>query len=175
MINLLPPNLISNKGIFKQAKAIRSLTLVAIIVFLVFGLGVGGLILLGSSQLSSLIAQNNALKESIRERETTEQKMVLLKDRVGKIKIVKNLESSEEEIVGVTALLTTISAPSVVSELTFDAKKVDLSLIFKAPSDLSAFLRSLVNNKVFDSVVLTSFGFNPSNGYILSLRLSKNI
>lgn len=175
MINLLPPDLISNKGIFKQAKAIRSLTLVSIIVFLIFGLAVGGIILLGSAQLRSLTSQNNALKENIREREETEQKMVLLKDRIGKIKIAKNLESSKEELAGATTLLATITAPSVVSELTFDAKKVDLSLIFKTSSDLSAFLRGLANNQDFDSVILTSFGFNPSNGYILSLRLSKNI
>lgn len=173
MINLLPPELTVAKGISKVAKSIRQVTFIALIVYILFGLGLLAFFLFSSSELNSLTKKEDGLKNDIKARETTEQRLVLLKDRVGKIKTALSVESASEEVVGIANLLPLIGASSQLNEVVVDSKKVDLSLVVRSSAELSSFLRSLPTQKDFTNITLTSFGFNPANGYILGLRLSK--
>ncbi|KKR85150.1 MAG: hypothetical protein UU32_C0037G0009 [Candidatus Woesebacteria bacterium GW2011_GWB1_41_10] len=171
MINLLPPEL-KTGGIFGKAiKAVRSLTLILLSLFLVFGFGVAGFFILSSIELRNLTANGTSLKEQIKVLEVTEQKMVLLKDRIGKIRTAMNSPSVISGFEGVNLILSSLSSDSSVSELAVDSTKIDLSLAFRSPGDLSGFLTNLKNSTFFKSIVLTSFGFNPQTGYLVAVRL----
>lgn len=175
MINLLPPELSSNKTLAKISKSVRSITLIALVVFIVTGLGILGIFIVSSLEVRSLTSRKDSLTAEIKARETTEQKLVLLKDRVAKIKVVKAAETAGDEVVGVSKVLSFLGGNSSVSELAFDAQKADLTILFKNSSDLGSFLKSMSDALPFKSVVLTSFGFNPSTGYLVSLRLSQEV
>jgi hypothetical protein len=136
--------------------------------------GAGAIMLISSIELNSLKSRGDSLKVSIRNLEVTEQKTVLLKDRISKIGQIRSTENSNDEINLISGLISGIQGTSYVSEVSLDSQKIDLSLVFRNSSDLSNFLKGLVSNKPFSSVVLSSFGFTPANGYILSLRLSQS-
>ena len=72
----------------------------------------------------------------------------------------------------VNLILSSLSSDSTVSELAVNSTKIDVSLAFRSPGDLSGFLANLKNSTFFKSIVLTSFGFNPQTGYLVAVRLT---
>jgi len=172
MINLLPPNLTANKGLAKIQKTMKTVTLVSVVVFIVFGLGVLGFFILGSLQLGNINSRQEALKAGIKQRETTEQRLVLLKDRIAKIKVAKGQDSSQEELEAIDQILGLTGEAASVSELSFDATKADLSLVFRDSSQLGVFLKALASSSPFETVILKTFGFSPTAGYLLGLSMS---
>lgn len=175
MINLLPPELSINKGFAKAASTIKSITLVLTVVFLFTAIGISALFIFSSLELKDLSQKEEELKEQIKARESTETKLILLKDRLAKIKSARSSKSSTEELTGVSQLLSVIGGSSRVPELTVDTQKAGIDVIFSNSSDLAVFLENLPTLTEFKSIIMTSFGFNPTNGYFLSLRLTSEL
>lgn len=170
-VNLLPPELAAGGSLLKISKVIKSLNLILLSGFLVFGLALAGFFIASSIQLESLVSRENELKDQISSLKATEQKMVILKDRIGKIKSAKALKGINPGLTAVSPILSQMASDSSLSELTIDSQKVELSVNFRSRVELSNFLGNVKNSISFKSVVLTSFGFNPSTGYLLTLRL----
>lgn len=171
-INLLPPDLASGASLSKISGFVKKLNLFLLSFLLVFGSGVAAFLSISSIQLGDLGRREASLKAQIIEMETTETRMILLKDRIGKIKIAKSSENVNTILDAISPLLAQVGADSTVPELNLDSQKIELSVNFESPASLSGFFRYLEGSTSFDSIVLTSFGFNPSTGYLVNLKLT---
>ena len=158
-VNLLPENLIGKKGTTKVASVVKSITLVSFF-------------LISSLTLKNLESDLDNLKTQIKAQETTEQRLVLLKDRLAKIKTTLTTPSVSGPLVGIKPILDSTPSEVSLSELNIDASKVDTSMIFRDSASLTNFFERLTNFKGFSRVTLTSFGFNPTAGYLVGIRFS---
>lgn len=170
-INLLPPESTVSGPLAKILKITRTLNVIFLGAFIIFALGLAGLFIFSTLQLQSLTSTQNQIKSQISAQETSEQKLVLLKDRLGKIQIVKGVTSSLKSINDVDPFVDLLVGSSTLIELDVDSQKTDLSVLFKTNTDLSSFVKSMTDSKVFKSVILSSFGFNPASGYLVSLHI----
>ncbi len=171
-VNLLPVDKRVGKDLQRVLTVTRMLGVIFLALFIVFGLGVTAFFILSSIQLSSLNQTNGSLTSQISGLETSETQMVLLKDRIAKIKTVKNLPSAIANLDKINPVLTTLSAESPVAELDITPVKISTSINFKSNTDLSNFLKNISSSKVFKSVTMTSFSFNPATGYLVSLDIA---
>lgn len=170
-INLLPPESTISGPVAQMMKVARMLNVIFLGVFLVVGFGLGVFFVVSSLQLQDLNATNNKLKGQITAQETSEQQLVLLKDRLAKIQTVKNLPDTTKNMVKVDPFIRELVGNTSLTELEVDAQKTDLSVLFRTNSDLTNFLKSMSDNKVYKSSILSSFGYNPSSGYLVSVHL----
>lgn len=173
-LNLLPQGSAVPPSLGKALKLIRTLGIVALCLFLFFVLGVSGFLVFSSIKLQGLTAQSEDLKAKIKSQETTEQKMVLLKDRLGKITKVKSTPSIQKNLDNAGLLTDKIPEGTILTELNIDQKKTDISLIFNSSVNLNTFLNSARSNSYFKRATLTAFSFNPQTGYSVGLRLFVN-
>lgn len=171
-LNLLPPGVGVAGRVGKLLKIAKMLGVIAVAFFLIFTLGISALFILNTSTLNQLNSDVDSLKSKIVSLESTEQQAVLLKDRVGKIKLVLGFPSAIGNLDKVNSFVASLPPTATLSELDVDPQNVDFSVQFTSINDLSTFLRTLADTKLFPSGVLTSFGFNPATGYALSVRLA---
>jgi Tfp pilus assembly protein PilN len=171
-LNLLPQGTSISGSLGKALKLTKMLGVIAAAFFLVFALGLSALFILNTITLNRLNSDVNTLKGQITALESTEQKAVLLKDRLSKIKTALLLPSAVPNLDKVNSLVAALPPATILSELNVDPQKVDLTIRFNATGDLSTFMKSLATSKSFTSVVLTTFGYNPSSGYTVGVRLS---
>ena len=171
-LNLLPQELSIGRGLTQVIKVIRAINVVAIAVFAIFLVGAGIFYAVSSFELVSLTSQNNGLISQIKAEQATEQKLILLKDRIAKIKLAYSSDSLTKQIGLVAPLLSQLPPSASVTELNLDTNKISASILFKSAGDISSFFQNIYSSKTFGGVTLTSFGFNPTTGYLVSLNLS---
>lgn len=172
-VNLLPPEYTTTKGLARFLKAAQGLGVISIAFFLVFTLGISGFYIISSITLRSLNSDIDSLKNQISAQETSEQQIVLLKDRLSKIKTVLALPSSIENFKAATPYISSLSPTTSLSEATIDSQKIDMTLIVRSNADLVSLLQKFSGGNEFASVAMTNFTFSPSGGYLVGIRASK--
>jgi len=170
-INLLPEEYSLKTGFSAVLKILKSLTLILTLLFIFFVISASAILLISSLSLNGLVVSNESLKSEIKSREATETKLVLLKDRLSKIKLVTSQGMLTKSLDDIEPVLAEASN-ATVGELSLDSEKTDTSLTFTSSASLSAFLQSLTTSSVFSSIVMNSFGLNPATGYLISLRFT---
>lgn len=168
-LNLLPTDYSLAGPIGQIVKASRPLSVISLALFLVMAVGMGGFFIFSSISLNNLNTQNSALENQIQAQASAQQQVVLLKDRIGQIKKVQALPGASKNLNNIDPVLSLLSGNSLASELDVDSQKTSVSLIFKSNSDLVSFLKGLYADKVFSSITLSGFNYNPSAGYQVDL------
>lgn len=170
-LNLMPQELVVTGSWGKILKTLRMLNVILLSGFLIFALGVAAFFIFSSLSLRSMTAQEDSLKAEIATQVTVEQQIVLLKDRIAKIKKVQTLPSSAGNLDKLSPLLGSTGQNSSLSELDVDPKKIDVSIIFKTNSDLSNFMKNVLPESAFKNVSLSSFSFSPVSGYLAAFNM----
>ncbi len=171
-LNLLPPELAIDKNLSATLKIARSVGVILIALFLVFAVGTVAVFVISSVTLKNLNADIDKTTKQISASETSEQQIVLLKDRVGKIKIVQDLPSAFNNLIAIEPFLPITSPDSEVNELSVDSQKIALSLSFKSNDSLSSFLNTLSSSKALKSVIVSSLSLSPLVGYSLGVNIT---
>lgn len=170
-LNLLPQDKIVSKSLAKFLQLSRVLGVVVLTVFVIYSIGVGIVMFLNNDKLKTLEANNVELKSKVAELQTSEQQIVLIKDRIKKIETVKSIPSALNNLTAVIGLISNLSERSKVTELDADTKKVDLTVNFKSNFDMTSFMDQIKSTNSFKSITLSSYGLNPTSGYLISLGL----
>lgn len=171
-VNLLPVDKRVGKGLQRILKVTRMLGVIFLGVFIVFSLGVTAFFIFSSIQLNSLNQSNATLTSQISGLETSETQMILLKDRIAKIKTVQKIPGAVKNLDNISPIITALSADSPVSELDVSPAKIAASIDFRSNTDLANFLKTLSASTAFKTVTLTSFSFNPANGYLVTIDIT---
>lgn len=169
-VNLLPEDLAVKKGTAKIAKLFKSLTTISLVVALVVGVGLLIFFLVSYFQLKGLESNIADVEAQVKAQETTEQRVVLLKDRLTKIKQIQAIEDASKPIEDISPFLNTLPVEASLGEFDVDSDKIDASFRFASSTSLNDFFTSLLDFDAFPRATLTSFGFNPNNGYLVGVR-----
>lgn len=168
-LNLLPEDYALSGPVAQIVKFSRPATVIALALFLVMSVGMVGFFIFSSVSLNNLSNQNSSLVSQISAQNSSQQQIVLLKDRLSNIKKVQSLPSVTKNLTNIDAVMGKLTGDSLIAELDVDAQKTNASLIFKSNSDLTNFLSSLSTNTAFSSITLTGFNYSPSSGYEVNL------
>jgi len=170
-LNLLPSNLQVSKGLGSFLKASRSLGVILIVIFAIFSLGIGGFFVLSKITLGNLQTKVNQLTSQVKAQETSEQQLILLKDRLAKIASARNDPNAYKNITNVDSLFTNISPVSSMNQANISSSKIDISLVARSNEDLATFISNLKGTTLFNTVNLSSLSFSPKTGYALTVSL----
>src|SRR3989344_8584630 len=129
-INLLPPGFGVTGNLGKILKAVRMVCVIGLAFFLVFGLGISIYFIVSTITFNALKSETNSLKEQVKTLQTTEQQIVLLKDRVGKINTVLSFPEAIKNLDAIEPFISNLSSSASLNQLEIDAQKIDLSFQF---------------------------------------------
>jgi hypothetical protein len=171
-LNLLPENARLTGPVAQLVKFTRPLNIILLALFFVMALGMGGFFIFSFFSLQSLTSVNSDLESQIQNESTAQQQIVLLKDRISKIKAVQKLPEASKNLNKVSPLVELVSGSSYISELDIDSQKIGTSIVFRSNSDLTSFLEKLSEDTNYLSVSLDTFNYSPSTGYQTDITLT---
>jgi hypothetical protein len=172
-LNLLPPNYALSGPIGQIVKFARPVNVILLALFIVTVVGMGGFFVFSSFSLRSLTASNDGLKKQIQAQSAAQQQMVLLKDRLGKIKTVQGVATATKNLNDINPILARLTGNSALSELNIDAQKLTATITFKSNSDLTNFLEGVGLSTNYSAITMGTFSYNPVSGYQVGLNFTK--
>ncbi len=172
-INLIPAEMAVPARAVKVAKVINNISLVGVVVLILSIVVIGGLFFYFNSENDNLVNSISSLKSRIVSLEQNEQKLVLAKDRISKINIVQKLKSVSGEVGRFKKFSEIVaSVPgAVISEANLTSKGSEVSLLAQSTDSLSGILVPLASLDEYRRITLSSLGYNPNSGYILTILL----
>jgi Tfp pilus assembly protein PilN len=166
--NLLPPQLRVSKRLGNILKTVRALNVIGVASFLIFVFVLVVLFVIKSARLSSAAKTLSNLEAEVKAQASSEQALILLKDRLAKVTEIKAIPSAADNIAPILPFLT-LSPNVTVTELRIQPTTINLKLNIRTNSDLTLFLNSLKDSQAFKSVSVAEMTFDPSSGYALEV------
>jgi Tfp pilus assembly protein PilN len=169
-INLLPTDQGATGSAAKIVKTLNKITLALGIMFLVFGVIGGGILVYQSIQVRNLTARQDQLENSIKSLETTEQKLFLVKDRTDKIKTILTSKNAYDNAVKLSKIVNTLPPEVTLDDVDIDVALVHFSVISKSSLGMVNFVSSLISSGAFTQVTLKNFSYTQNTGYQITLE-----
>jgi len=171
-INLLPQELKPKGYALKASKSLRQFAILSIVILFLALIGFTVISVFLSIQNRSLANKEESLKNDIKSLEQTEQKLVLIQNRLAGIdKIVSNGSAREEIEILETIIEKNPQNISIVGAK-IDSNQLIVSIEAADSSSLTGFYSLLINSN-FKYIELDSFNYDSANGYKVDIAISK--
>ena len=170
-LNLLPQDLRVSKGINNVIRLTRSINVILVVIFIVSIIGAGAFLIISSIRLNSIQSEITKLEQQVKAQETSEQQLVLLKDRISKISTARSYLNATKNIENINSVLTNTLSAVKIDSLSITPSKTDISLTLLSNEDLKTYLKNLKESGKFKSVDLYSFDYNKNIGYLVKVVL----
>lgn len=175
-INLIPFEMAVPARAVRITKIINKVSTVAALLLIIFIFVVGSLIFYFTFENKKLTQNIGALKLGISALEQNEQKLVLAKDRLAKIAVVRLEKNVYEEVSKYQIFSNIISSSqgSSVTEASITPKGTEVTVVSKDSFSLSEVLTPLSKTIDYKRIILSYLAFNSGSGYISSILLENN-
>ncbi len=175
-INLIPADLAVSPKTVKLTNLLSKVTIIGasfLFISLIAAVSVFVYFKLQSTKVSESI---DNLKTQIIALESSEQKLVITKDRLNKIALVEKLPSVKEDIVKFKDVSNVVNfAPdSSLVEANIQTTKTEFSVASKSTDSLSSFLAPLTKLTTYKNMILSSLGYSSTSGFITDVIINKN-
>lgn len=172
-INLIPTEMAVPARAVKLAKIINKFSIVATILLILASVILGSLFFYYSLERTKINNNTQSLISRISSLQVSEQKLVLAKDRLAKIKVVRDSKSVNNEILRYQEFSNIISnaSGSAITEAVLTSKGTDASIILQNSTSLSEVLSPLSKLTNYKKIILSSLGFNPNTGFLANILL----
>lgn len=173
-INLIPTEMAVPASAVKLSVLLNKISMVVVILLILSSIGFAVSFFLLSQQSDEVAASVDSLKLKIAELEQNEQKLVLAKDRIEKITIVKKSGSVNEEVSRYKAFssLLTAAGGSSISEANISDKGTEVIVVSTDSNSLTSLLQPLAESVNYKNIIISSLGFSSGTGFLSSLILS---
>lgn len=172
-INLLPQEFRPKASFVKLAKTLNKIAIVSIFLLLISTFFLLVTFIFYSQKTKSLLTEKNELTKIIKALEDSEQRVVLVKDRVEKIRKVQEIPSAVEEVEVISGVSASLPQSIVLKNASLSQDKVELSLNGTSLIDMTNFFASLISNQNLKFVKIISFNFNSETGYTTQIQIQR--
>lgn len=164
-VNLLPKELKPRKYIVKISKVLTNVALIALLVFVISAAVITGVFIIISNRLSSSQEKHEELIIQIKALQETEQKIVLIKDRLEKVNKMKSKASASEKVDVLDDVIRISEGSAIVNAATLSDKKANVLVIVDGSLSLTKFLSGILISGGFEEIEMLSFEFKKDEGY----------
>jgi len=168
-INLLPTELAPKTTIIKLTSSLRSVVIFGFILVLFASVGIAIFIVYFLVEINITNSSNKTLETSVSNLNQTEQKFVLLRDRIKKADEIFSKDTTKTQIASIDSVMNNTPSEIVINEIDVTPGKWSLNFSTLSSSSLVTFMSSLVANSQSKKIQLTSFTFSGGSGYSISL------
>lgn len=163
-INLLPEELKPKSYAIKLSKNLRRYSFLGLIIFVIALMVMGGIQIALTIRQRSLDNKKNTLESQIKALEATEQKLVLVKDRLGKIEKILSTDETSTSVDAFSLFANNLPEGVSIESVSIDKKSAIVSLKTDSSQNLSR-LFGVISSIGYKKVILTSFSYNIDTGY----------
>ncbi len=170
-INLLPQELSAKSGVASLSKVLKKASIVGLGAFSLIGMIVAGIFIYFSFEIGNANKINDTLKSKITTLEVAEQKTILVKDRLQKVRTIMSGKDVLPLIENIRTLIALMPSGASISDTDIDANgKVKISFKVADPSSLTVLFANIAASTNYKQMVIKNFSFNQATGYLVALE-----
>lgn len=168
-INLIPNELSVPSKVVRFAGVLNKASTIVLVLLVLIVITAISISLFFSYKLKAINGEVETLKSRVVDLQKSEQKLVLAKDRISKIVQIQKDKSAEEMVFKFKSLSDQLSLDQElgVSEVKIDKNEVEASFLTKNSQSVANVLSYLKKSDIYKNIVLSSFGFNTTSGYLM--------
>lgn len=174
-INLIPSEMSVPSKIVNLGNLFNRLSIVSVVLLVLILIGFVAGIFYYNNEYKKSASNIVTLTSQIENLQRNEQRLILAKDKLGKISYVLGIDSIDDEISyfsNFRQVLPTVEE-AVFNEITLAVDRADTTLVFTSLPSLNQVLSTLKNFSDYSRIILTTFGYNSSSGYLLGLNFEE--
>lgn len=171
-VNLLPSNLQVTKNFASAIKLLRALDVIFIVGFVIFSLAIGAFFIYSKITLGDIQKSVTQLETQVKAKEASEQRLILLKDRIVKVNTIKSSPNALKNVSNLDLLFANMSPAYALDKADIGPQRVDISLILGTNENLTTLFKNVKDSLIFTKVNLTSFSYGAGGGYSVGLNLN---
>lgn len=168
-INLIPNELSVPSKVVRLVGVLNKASTIVLIFLVLIVITAISMSLFFSYKLKAINGEVEVLKKRVVDLQKSEQKLVLAKDRISKIVQIQKDKSAEEMVFKFKSLSDQLSLDQElgVSEVKISKDEVEASFLTKNSQSVTNVLSFLKKSDIYKNVILSSFGFNATSGYLM--------
>lgn len=157
----------------KTSKALFKIFTVFMTFFVVFALTSFAVLFLLNFKISGLNKDIKTLEAQIVANQSTEQKLVLIKDRIKKIELLRSEDKIANQIKILDENLDLVERPNEIVGLELAKTGPIISVLTENSSDMTRYLNTLIDTGKYKDIKIVSLSYNPQRGYVVDLSFAK--
>lgn len=165
-INLLPQDIKPKESAIKISNNLKKLAILILLIFIVsLSISYAGIFFFNQKTKSSLKKQGS-YKAEIAKLERTEQRLVLLKNRIDKINNLMSKPSVNKDVLFLENINSMVNREQIklpTVEVALNENQVEI--VSANLSDVKNLVSDLLNSNKFSNIYFLTFGYDQKNGY----------
>lgn len=171
-INLLPQELKPRTYAINLSKTLRKVALYFLVVFLIILMLLGATYIALNIRQGSVLKSQQALETQVKNLQETEQKLILIQDRLRKIDTILGSQNNAPGIDSVDTIIKNLPENVVVRNVEINGGAATVGIVTDSSDNLSRFF-SVLSNLQFSQVLLASFLYDQELGYRIGVQVIK--
>lgn len=167
-LNFLPTEKIRSREVTIAGNRLKAFTAFLGVVCLVVGIGGAALVLLRTTEINALKAEHTKLRTEVLAQETSEQTLVLLRDRLGKFKQIEDKYPSNAQYLEEKKIFDSFPTGVELKQLGLAADSSTFSITASDSGSFAAFV-DLMKTSTLANSVIDSFLYSSQAGYQISV------
>lgn len=172
-INLLPESFRLKPSTVKTAELLKKISLLLFVVLVISTSVSVGLFFFYGNKINEIAERKNTVSRQIEALEETEQRLILVKDRLLKVKNIRKVSSTDEEIDSLNILIDNSNTDVLVSNLLAEKNSLYLEVISKDSVEILKLLNFIKDSGTFKEAVMLSLEYTPKTGFLSEMNLVK--
>jgi hypothetical protein len=171
-INFLSQDLRPKSAVLNLSKSLRKVGLIMLVTLIAGSVLMLAIIIFFTQKTGSIIEDQNKLTTQIKSLQATEQKLVLVRDRIQKINSVLASDMTKGQLEVFKNISETLPGDVNLLDISVGNMGVRFNLTIINLESVSNTIKVLLSSG-FSSVKLSSFSYAPETGYSLTFDISK--
>ncbi len=168
-LNLLPTEQVRNREVTVAGNRLKAIVAVLGLICLVLGIGGTALVLTTSNTISSLNKEQEGLKSQVLAQESSEQALILVRDRLTKIKTLQSLYLNNKKLNTQREVLDVLPENVTIKQLTLTTSESAFSVIAPDSTNMSDVIALVRGSSLKDSVI-DSINYTAGVGYTINFK-----
>ena len=169
-INFIPSDMAVPAKSVKLAKIVDKFSTLGVILLILSIISVVFMFIIFTNEFKNVDNSVKSLTNEISSLEESEQKLILVKDRLEKISYIQTLASAEKDITQFKDLTEKLSfaSGSGFTQVDIGSSKTETSLTLNNSNSLASFIDTL-SKLEYKKIILSSLGYDLSSGFKTSV------
>lgn len=168
-INLLPTNVVVDKNTAKNVQLLTRIAIVFGVIILIEAIVGVSLLFIFNSNLNKAKAENETTLAAVKQLESVELNLVLVKDRLSKIQPILDSRAIYTALERYNSIVTGLPANSTFDGLQITSDANNLTISSPDSDSLASIVRSLSNSDLYTTSIIDNLDFNSSDGFVLTI------
>jgi hypothetical protein len=172
--NLLPADLAPKPEILKVSKILSKISIVGYSIFIVSLILTIGIFIYFKNEYDATLARNLDIKDSIQAMRETEKSLILVQDRLDKIKVINTSNQTSSKIASLADIYERMDEVENAYILSFsiDDKFLVLDVSVNNSDTFEDFSQFLKERFEFKAIEIEDFTFDRNKGYLAKYKIS---